>query len=77
MSAIVATQRIVGGKPAGGDQGLSKSDLEQICDLLGIQEPDKLPTGPKATYLLVLRTSEAIPKSVGPKTTVRAKKKRK
>ena len=74
MSAIVATQRIVGGKPAGGKRGLTQSDLNGICRVLGISNPDNLPVGAKCTYMLVLRTSEKIPKTV--KSTGKARKKK-
>jgi hypothetical protein len=66
MSAIVATQRIVGGKISGDGKNdtLSQRDLDLICQLLDIENPDSLPTGEKCRYLLTLETIEAIPKKV-------------
>ena len=61
MSAIVATQRIVGGKISGDGKNdtLSQRDLDLICQLLDIENPDSLPTGEKCRYLLTLETIEA------------------
>jgi hypothetical protein len=66
MSAIVATQRVIGGKISGDGQNdtLSERDLELICQLLDIESPEKLPTGERCRYLLTLETSEQVPTKI-------------
>ena len=66
MGNIVQTERVVGGKAAGGDPGddfLSKTELDMICNLLNVDERviPKLPRGRGVTYQLVLVTEEGIP----------------
>ena len=50
MAAVVATLFIPGGK------SLTRQELDQVCQILGIQDPAKkdLPVGPACTYFLLL-----------------------
>jgi hypothetical protein len=58
MASVVATQFFAGGKT------LSRSELNQVCDILDITEPLKsdLPVGPECTYFLLLSTNSPLPK---------------
>lgn len=57
MAAVVATLFIPGGK------SLNRSDLNQVCQLLDIQDPIKsdLPVGDACTYFLLLSSNAPIP----------------
>ena len=58
MGAIVAARFQVGGKT-----GITRQDLDRICDLLRITDPVKshLPAGDHCRYLLILESQEKIP----------------
>ena len=49
----------------GGRGGLSREKLNQLCQILGIQDPPKgrLPTGRGIRYVLVLEAKVKVPKS--------------
>jgi hypothetical protein len=46
-----------------GSKSLTKAELDQVCDLLGITDPLKglLPAGPDCTYFLQLSTNGKLP----------------
>ena len=79
MGLTVSTERIVGGRPTTGSNGLSKTELEMICNLLDIEETvaAKLPIGEGCTYKLVLMTVEGIPAKIKSPKKKSAKKARK
>jgi hypothetical protein len=65
MTGLVTAQFIIGARETGGPGGLTKAELDQICDLLKITDPIKkdLPAGPACRYQLVLQaTNQDIPK---------------
>jgi hypothetical protein len=57
MTGVVATMFLPGGK------SLSKKELDQVCDILGIADPMKknLPVGKGCTYYLLLSSNGKIP----------------
>ena len=59
MGATVAVLFVPGGK------SLSRSELDQVCNILGIGDPLKtlLPTGEDCTYFLQLSTNTKLPES--------------
>jgi hypothetical protein len=79
MSAIVVTQRIIGGKQFGDgtDGTLSQRDLEFICQILNIPNPEQLPKQAVCTYNLMLQTAEQCPNRISPSRTRKPKAKRK
>lgn len=58
MAAVVATLFIPGGK------SLTRQELDQVCQILGIQDPVKkdLPVGAACTYFLLLSANAPLPK---------------
>jgi hypothetical protein len=58
MASVVAALSVAGGKSV-----LSRTELDQICDLMNIKDPVKsdLPVGPACTYYLYLSSTAPIP----------------
>jgi len=59
MGSTVAVLFVPGGK------SLTKAELDQVCDLLGITDPLKnlLPAGPNCTYFLQLSSNAKLPET--------------
>lgn len=74
MGAIVTADYVIGSKT-----GLTTAKLKRIIKALGIpvRDPNKLPTGRNARYVLVMETTAPTPSVVPvPKPTAAKRKKR-